>query len=168
TLAANFAGLATRPLAPAIAEAAQALRRQGAAVVIAAAHAGGECKAFGDPHDLSSCVADSEIFRVASGLPAGAVDAIVAGHTHQGIAQVVAGTRVPQSFANGHAFGRIDLTIDRGAGRVVGARIFPPQEICVPERCPAARYEGAPVVPDARVAAAIAPALAAAPGRRAQ
>jgi 2',3'-cyclic-nucleotide 2'-phosphodiesterase (5'-nucleotidase family) len=168
TLAANFAGLATRPLSPAIAEAAQALRHQGAALVIAAAHAGGECKAFADPRDLSSCVADSEIFRVASGLPAGAVDAIVAGHTHQGIAQVVAGVPVIQSFANGRAFGRIDLTIDLRAGRVVGARLFPPQEICAPERCPAERYEEAPVVPDAAVAAAIAPALAAAQARRDQ
>ena len=49
TLAANFVGLATRPLAPAIAEAARALRRQGATIVVAMAHAGGECKSFDDP-----------------------------------------------------------------------------------------------------------------------
>jgi 2',3'-cyclic-nucleotide 2'-phosphodiesterase (5'-nucleotidase family) len=169
TLAANFVGLATKPLPPAIADEAKALRRQGATVVIAAAHAGGECKAFADPNDLSSCVADSEIFRVARDLPADAgVDAIVAGHTHQGLAQVVAGIPVVQSFANGRAFGRIDLTIDRATGRVLAARVFPPQEICAPARCAAERYEGAPVVPDAPVAAAIAPALAAAQARRDQ
>src|SRR5262249_3142663 len=77
TLAANFVGLATRALAPAVAEAARTLRRQGAVAVIAVAHAGGECKAFGDPHDLSSCVGDSEIFQVPPALAAGAVDARV-------------------------------------------------------------------------------------------
>ena len=130
TLAANVVGLATRPLAPAIAEAARALRRQGATIVVAMAHAGGECKSFDDPTALGVCAADDEIFQVARALPAGAVDAIVAGHTHQGVAHVVAGIPIVQSFANGRAFGRIDATVDPTTGRVIATRIFPPQTIC--------------------------------------
>jgi len=168
TLAANFAGLAVTPLAPAISTAASELRRQGATVVIAAAHAGGECRKLDAPEDLGSCEADSEIFQTARALPAGAVDAIVAGHTHQGIAQRVAGLPIVESFANGHDFGRIDLTVDRATGRMIDAQIFPPQRICAPERCAAESYEGAPIVPNAAVAASIAPALAAAQSLREQ
>jgi 2',3'-cyclic-nucleotide 2'-phosphodiesterase (5'-nucleotidase family) len=180
TLAVNFAGLATRPLAPAIAAAARALRRQGATIVVVAAHAGGECKGFDDPAALGACAGDAEIFQVARALPAGAVDAIVAGHTHQGVAHVVAGIPIVQSFANGRAFGRIDATIERATGRVVATHVFPPQGICTseqspevgpdprPDRCAGASYEGAPVVPDPAVAAAIGPALAAAETRRQQ
>jgi 5'-nucleotidase len=167
TLAANFVGLATRPLAPAVAEAARALRRQGATIVVVMAHAGGECKSFDDPKALGACAADGEIFQVARALPAGLVDAIVAGHTHQGVAHVVAGIPIVQSFANGRAFGRIDATVDPTTGRVLATRVFAPQGICS-DRCADERYEGAPVVPDAAVAEAIAPALAAAEARRNQ
>src|SRR5207342_3432525 len=55
TMAANTRGLAIAPLAPALAAEAQKLRAAGASVVIAVAHAGGVCRAFDDPHDLSSC-----------------------------------------------------------------------------------------------------------------
>jgi 2',3'-cyclic-nucleotide 2'-phosphodiesterase (5'-nucleotidase family) len=168
TLAANFVGLATRPLAPAVADAARALRRQGATIVVALAHAGGVCRSFDDPAARAGCAADGEIFQVARALPAGAVDAIVAGHTHQGVAHVVAGIPIVQSFANGRAFGRIDATVDPATGRVIAARIFSPQGICDPDRCRAESYEGAPIVPDGAVAAAIAPALAAAQARRDQ
>jgi 5'-nucleotidase len=74
----------------------------------------------------------------------------------------VSGIPIVESFANGRAFSRVDLTIDRANGRAIDARIFPPQRICAPERCPAETYEGAPVVPDRAAADAIAPALVAA------
>jgi len=96
------------------------------------------------------------------------VDAIVAGHTHEGVAHRVSGIPIIEAFANGHDFGRIDLTIDRASGRAIDARIFPPQRICAPERCASETYEGAPVVPDPAVAAAIAPALEAARAQREQ
>jgi 2',3'-cyclic-nucleotide 2'-phosphodiesterase (5'-nucleotidase family) len=166
TLAANFAGLAVAPLASTIASAAADLRAHGATIVVAAAHAGGGCRAFDVPDDLSSCESDSEIFSVARALPPGAVDAIVAGHTHDGIAARVAGIPIVESFANGRDFGRVDLTVDRASGRVRAAHIFPPQRICAPARCAQETYEGAEVVPDPTVAAAIAPGLAAARKRR--
>ena len=162
TLAANFVGLAIRPLAPAIAAAARRLRREGARLVIVSAHAGGKCKAFDVPDDVGSCVAGAEIFAVARALPPGLVDAIVAGHTHEGIAHRVAGIPIIEAFAEGRAFGRVDFTLDRRSGRLLGTRIFAPQAICKRDRCAAESYEGAPVTPDAAADAAIAPALAAA------
>ena len=170
TLAANFVGLAIKPLAPAIATAAADLHRRGATVVIAAAHAGGVCKRFDAPEHFDSCEADGEIFQVARDLTAsgGVVDAIVAGHTHEGVAHRVSGIPIVEAFANGRDFSRIDLTVDRATGRAIDARIFPPQRICAPERCAGESYEGAPVVPDAAIEAAIAPALDAAHAQREQ
>jgi len=165
TLAANFAGLAMAPLAPAITKAAIDLHQRGASVVVVAAHAGGSCRRFDVPEHFDSCEMDSEIFQVVRALPsggAGGVDAIVAGHTHEGIAHRVSGLPIVESFANGHDFSRIDLTVERATGRAVEARIFPPQRICAGDRCAGETYEGAPIVPDAAVAAAIAPALEAA------
>ena len=49
---------------------------------------------------------------------------------------------------------------------MVGAKIFPPQAIPKRGTSSGGSYEGAPLAPDAAVAAAIAPALAAARGRR--
>jgi 2',3'-cyclic-nucleotide 2'-phosphodiesterase (5'-nucleotidase family) len=168
TLAANFAGLAVKPLAPTMAAAAAELHRRGATVMLAAAHAGGVCKRFDTPDHFESCEPDGEIFQVARELAASGAgfDAIVAGHTHEGVAHRVSGTPIIEAFANGKAFGRVDLTIDRATGRAVDAHIFPPQRICAPDRCASETYEGAPVVPDGAVAAAIAPALAAARDQR--
>jgi 5'-nucleotidase len=175
TIAANIAGLVVSPLTPAIAGAARELRAAGVGVVVVAAHAGGGCQRLDDPDELSSCDPEGEIFQVARALGrgearAGAVDAVVAGHTHDGIAQRVAGIPIVQSFAEGRAFGRIDLTIERGAhpgeGRVVAARIFPPQPLCQPARCAGERYEGAPVIADPAVERAIAGDLERARSRR--
>jgi 2',3'-cyclic-nucleotide 2'-phosphodiesterase (5'-nucleotidase family) len=170
TLAANFVGLAVKPLAPAITAAAADLHRRGATVVIVAAHAGGVCKRFDVPEHVDSCEADGEIFQVARALVTDGtiIDAIVAGHTHEGVAHRVVGIPIVEAYANGHDFSRIDLTVDRATGRAGQVRIFPPQRICTPERCAGESYEGAPVVPDAAVAAAIAPALDAARAAREQ
>lgn len=170
TLAVNFRGLAMRPLAESIRARAAALRAEGAWVVVVLAHAGGGCRRFDDPDDLSSCDADEEIFQVARALPEGAVDAIVAGHTHQGVAHVVHGIPVIESFANGRAFGRIDLVVDRASRRVVGHTVHRPRGVCGdphradpdPDACAPLPYEGAAVVADEAVAAVIAPTLAAA------
>jgi 2',3'-cyclic-nucleotide 2'-phosphodiesterase (5'-nucleotidase family) len=165
TLAANFVGLSIAPLAPAIEKAALDLHQRGASVVVVAAHAGGACRRFDVPEHTDSCEPDSEIFQVARALPAGGasgVDAILAGHTHEGVAHRVSGIPVVEAYANGRDFSRIDLTIERPSGRAIAARIFPPQRICALDRCAGESYEGEPVVPDASVEAALAPALAAA------
>ena len=166
TLAANVQGLRTAPLAPAVEAEARRLRQRGADVVVVVAHAGGWCARFDDPDDLSSCDADGEIFRLARQLPAGLVDAIVAGHSHAAVAHVVAGIPIVQAYSRGAAFARLDLTVGRGEG-VVSARVFAPQGLCAavgPDGDCAARgapphYEGAPVEPDAAVTAAMRPEL---------
>ena len=165
TIAANFAGLRIRPLAETIAEHARRLRGEGARVVIVTSHAGGRCESFGDPHDLSSCEADQEIFEVARALPRDAVDVIVAGHTHRGVAHWVNGVAIIESHAYGRAFGRVDLTVELPSGRLVDHRIYPPHELCREGRaddgdCVSAPYEGEPVTPDERVISSLAPSLA--------
>jgi 5'-nucleotidase len=176
TLPANFAGLRTSALAPIVIAAARDLRRTGVTVVVVVAHVGGTCKQFAAPDDLSSCEADGEIFQLARALPAGTVDAIVAGHVHSAIAHRVAGIPIIESYSNGRDFGRIDLSVDlfrkRARSKVLpvvrGARLFPPQELPMPGQPFAGSYEGAPLEPDRTVEAAVAPALAAARGKREQ
>ena len=166
TLAANVQGLRTVPLAPAVEAEARRLRQRGADLVVVVAHAGGWCARFDDADDLSSCDADGEIFRLARQLPNGLVDAIVAGHSHAAVAHVVADIPIVQAYSRGAAFARLDLTVERGAG-VVSARVFAPQGLCAavgPDGDCAAHgapphYEGAPVVPDASVTAAMRPEL---------
>jgi 5'-nucleotidase len=129
-IAANFAGLKLQPLAEAIIPQAKALRDEGAVVVVVAAHAGSSCRAFDDPRNLSVCEQDDEVFRLANELPAGTVDAIVAGHSHAGVAHEVKGVAIIEAYSNGRAFGRVDLTIDLTAGRVTEREIFPPRWLC--------------------------------------
>lgn len=174
-MAANVVGLQIAPLVDTLVAQAQALRTQGATVVVALAHAGGKCTQAGNPTDLSSCGASDEIFQVAEHLPPGTIDAIVAGHRHELIAHEAHGIPIIQSYWRGRAFGRIDLTVDRTTGRVTGHHVFPPQDLCARQRpgdttcaaaadsdAPRARYEGAEVVPSARIAQVLAPAVEAA------
>ena len=107
TLSLNFRNLTVRPLARTPPHSAAALRAEGLSRMVVA-HAGGACRHFDDPADLSTCEAEEEIFQVCSRAPAGAVDVIVAGHTHRGVAHVVNGVAVIRSFASGRAFGRVD------------------------------------------------------------
>jgi len=168
TMPSNFAGLAiAKP--DAIAAAANDLRAHGAELVILTAHLGSECMKFDDPHDSSSCDRKQEIFEV---LPAvhGVVDAIVAGHTHAGIAHELDGIPVIESFSSALAFGRIDLHVSAD-GHIVDSKIFPPQRMCPltrgasdektpPVDCKPDDYEGAPVVRDPKLQAVVDGALA--------
>jgi 2',3'-cyclic-nucleotide 2'-phosphodiesterase (5'-nucleotidase family) len=173
TLSGNTHGLMVAPLGATIADQAAQLRSQGAVVVVVAAHAGGRCTTFDQPRDLSSCDQRAEIITVARNLPRGLVDIIVAGHTHAGMSHEVEGIAITAAYAGGVAFGRVDLVVDRAEGKVTSRRIFPPRILCLREdplthdcdataasgtRVPS-QYEGAPVVPDARIAAVLAPAL---------
>ncbi len=169
TLAANVQGLDTTPLAPAVENEARRLRERGADLVLILAHAGGACFRFDNPTDLSSCDDDAEIFELARRLPAGLVDAIVAGHTHRAVAHEVAGLPIVQAYSRGSAFARVDLTVRRGAG-VVAARLFPPQAVCAAVAADGwscatggdgtpATYEAAPVRPEASIVAAMQPEL---------
>jgi 2',3'-cyclic-nucleotide 2'-phosphodiesterase (5'-nucleotidase family) len=167
TNARNFDGLLMAPLAETIGKQAQLLRKRGAEVVLVAAHAGGRCASFENPGDLASCDPQQEIFQVARELAPGTVDAIVAGHTHAGVAHEVNGIPIVQSFSKGIAFGRIDLVIEGGRRRrVISHRIHPPHYLCGERReppdlirgesCPAGEYEDKPVVPDRDLTALVA------------
>jgi 2',3'-cyclic-nucleotide 2'-phosphodiesterase (5'-nucleotidase family) len=165
SLPANITGLAFEPLETAITREARRLRARGAKVVVAVAHEGGACQSFDDPDVLASCDARSEIFSVAARLPKGSVDAIVAGHTHQAVAQRLAGIPIIQSYCNGRAFGRVDLTVERASGKVVSSHLDAPREICPaskPETCKPGEYLGRAVQKDAALATLIGPAFAAA------
>jgi 5'-nucleotidase len=173
TISSNTAGLRVAPLAESIVGEARRLREAGAAAVIVAAHAGGECTRFEDPTDLSSCDPASEIFAVARALPAGLVDYIIAGHVHEGLGHEVAGIAITSAYSGGYAFGRVDLQIDRASRKVVSRRIYPPHQLCEREdpktaRCDpdqdargrvVSRYEGERVRSDARIAAVLTPAV---------
>jgi 5'-nucleotidase len=180
TIAANIADLRFAPLAETIAAEAKRLRSDGASIVVVTSHAGGRCTAFTSPTDLSSCEPDEEIMRVARELPPGLVDVIVAGHAHSGMAHQVAGIAIIESYMGGRTFGRIDLVIDRATRRILEKRVFAPRDLCArvdpgSTRCDPdgsstgrvrAEYENAPVVPDAAIARAIAPAVQAAEAQK--
>ncbi len=132
TLAQNVAGLAFEPLAATAIDQAKKLRAQGAQVIVVLAHAGGSCRPGGDPRDENSCDLSGEIFRMVEAIPPGTVDAVVAGHTHQYIANFVHGVPVIQSGSHGVAFGVIGLWFDRKARHVdqQRTRIWQPVPIC--------------------------------------
>ena len=171
TLAAHAQGLATSPLATTVAREAAGLRKRGAELVVLATHAGGWCDATGNPYDLSSCDDGSEIFRLVRELPRGTLQGVVAGHTHGTVAHIVADVPIISVPNFGVQFGRMDLTFDSGRRRVTGVRVHEPTRVCARVQ-PAtgecavapggvvAQYEGKPVAPSAKVAAAIEPELA--------
>lgn len=120
TLPINVAGLRFGPLAAEAAAAAARLRERGAELVVAVVHAGGRCRDLSDPHDASSCDLDTaEVFEMVRGVPAGTLDAVVAGHTHAQIGHFINGTPVMESRALGRAFGVIELFVDRQSKRVL-------------------------------------------------
>ncbi len=171
----NFVGMVVRPLAESVVQMARTARAAGARVVIVTAHAGGDCERSGQPDDLGSCAPNAEIFALARALPPRLVDVIAAGHTHQMVAHRVAGVAIVQAMAEGRAFSRVDLTVDRDRGAVLDVRIHEPRLLCgggrvpsyAPDACRPPEYEGRPVAFDTKVAAVIAPDVARARQRRA-
>lgn len=174
TLAGNVADLMIDPLTETIAREAARLRTvEHVALVLVTAHAGGNCERNTEPLDLSHCHRNEEIFEVAEALPAGAVDVIVAGHTHQYVSHVVNGIAIIESGSYGRSFGRVDIGFDRANGRIVSTQILPSRDLCDerpseenPAACRRAPYEGHAVEADAHVASVLAPAVEAARGRR--
>ncbi len=165
TAAPNVRDLEIAPLAGAIErEAAKLRKEEHVDMVIVLAHAGGKCATQTGDFTKDHCEADGEIFHVAEALPAGTVDAIVAGHTHQGVSEVVNGVPIIESFSYGRAFARVDFTVETSANapmKILKTHLAPPRELCVdadasPADCRTASYRGELVVPDEAVAAAIA------------
>ena len=187
TAAANVADLVVEPIAPAILDAAARAVAEGARVLIVVMHAGAACRrtprAFtsDDRDDLAGC-APEEGFQVAHELAAAAarggpkIAAIVGGHTHQVATAIVDGMPFVQAGQKGSHLAHVSIEVTgRGATAAATGRfaIERPIEICArvlprggcatadDPRARAAEHLG-PIVPDAAVAAAIAPGLAAA------
>jgi 5'-nucleotidase len=104
-------------------------------------------------------------------LPERTLDGVVGGHTHAGVAHFVKGVPVVEAYSRGRAFSRIDLLLDGTTHAIERSTLYPPHDLCPnleQTSCTAGDYEGQPVVPDAAVAAAIAPGLELARTKRSQ
>ncbi len=160
TLPINVESLRFAPLAPEAIAAAKSLRERGANLVIAVMHAGGKCTKWNDPHDTSSCDTDSgEVFQMLSQMPAGTLDAVVAGHSHAVIGHFFQATPVIESPGMGRFMGVIDLFVDP-ATRAVQPDATKISTLLPLRDAPGATFPAKPVVADAAVATLIAPALA--------
>jgi 5'-nucleotidase len=162
---AYFQGLDVVPLAPLLAAKAAALRGAGARVVVAMTHLGAACARFDDPNDASSCKPGSELERLVRALPAGSVDVVFGGHTHQAVAHRINGVAVAQAYAYGRAFSRVDVRVPTHG--MVRTTLHAPRDLCTAEPgCTSADYEGARVTADPSIARLIAPAEQRAAARR--
>jgi len=179
TIKSNVKDLRFMPLKDTILREASLLRQRGTRAVIVIAHAGGRCAEDKDVHDAGACESDGEIVELARALPAGAVDAIIAGHTHQTMAHVINGVPIIESWANGRGFGRIDLDIDDSDATKPATlvKVHPPRRLCGDDKskdtapiesCTPAPYEGKTPVIDQALLNAAAPFFADAKARRAE
>jgi 5'-nucleotidase len=141
----NIEGLDFAPGGPIAAREADALRAQGATVVLITAHAGPYPPAEEIQHIAEAC--------------RGKVDAIVSGHHHTTYAEIVAGIPIVQSGSKLQNFSTIELTLDAanhvrqfavddGAQPKQGA----PQAILHTWNGAPALWRGQPVQPDGKVA----------------
>lgn len=104
---------------------ARALRQRGAQLVIVVAHAGGFCATTPTP----TC--DGEIIDLAQGVTE-RLDAIVAGHTHSPLTNVVNRIPIIQARSHGSALGVLDVSLS-GADPVMALRDVLPDRI-TPDR----------------------------------
>jgi 2',3'-cyclic-nucleotide 2'-phosphodiesterase (5'-nucleotidase family) len=177
TIFSNVKDLRFAALEETVVREAGALRRDGARVVVVVAHAGGRCDERAAVDDLATCEAEAEIMKLARALPAGLVDVIVAGHTHQTMAHVVNGIAIIESWANGRGFGRVDLDVDlSGKTPTRLTKVHPPRRLCgddkakdhvAIEACTPSPYEGVTPQIDRALLKAIEPFFADAKARRA-
>lgn len=136
----NLRDVTIAPIVPAVRAQAAALRKQGVAAVVLTVHEGANCASFKNPHDAAACRNNDEhVLSLVQKLD-GAVDAVIGGHSHAGVAHFAGDVPVVQSFAMGLSFGRIDLVFRRvpagpeaPSGFVLDkgrTRIHPPTELC--------------------------------------
>ncbi|HEX5753365.1 MAG TPA: bifunctional UDP-sugar hydrolase/5'-nucleotidase [Archangium sp.] len=178
----HVASLRFEPMLPTTLEAAKRLRAQGAEVVVGLAHAGGKCTDLSNPRDTSSCDrSDAEILELVEALPAGTLDAVFAGHTHQPMGHFFKDVPILSTSGLGRSFGVVELFVDPASREVVPAstRIQAAIPVCgqveatrgscdprqlkdvgASARLVPATFLGGPVEPDKAVEALVAPALA--------
>ena len=130
----NLRDVTVGPIISAVRAQAQNLRRNGAAAVFLTIHEGAHCRDFSNPRDSKPCEnEDGRVVPIARALH-DVIDAVVAGHSHAGIAHFVDGVPVIQAFAYGRAFARADLWFRKTQNGFVldksQTRIYPPTEVC--------------------------------------
>ncbi len=141
TRAENVKGLEFEDLKTATLREAKALRDEGADLVVITSHVGIKCdrgrssaghtiRKPGDPQ--GECDEDDEMVRLLRSLPAGTVDGVVAGHSHQVVHHWVSGTPVIQAGSSGRYMNVMYLTYDWTEKKPVPerARIEGPLPVC--------------------------------------
>ena len=134
-------GMEFAPLKESVLQEAKELRGAGADLVIATAHVGLKCEvgrvtpahALRKPTDpLGECGAGDELVQLLHALPAGTLDGVVAGHSHQIVHHWVGGVPVIQGGSLGRYFNVLYLTYDRNQNkpRPELARIEGPIPVC--------------------------------------
>ncbi len=112
---ANVRGLEFRPLLSSLRRTLPAVKAAGASVVILVVHAGVEVdEKTGEVH--------GPVAELVKALEPGEVDLVIGGHTHLPYADRIAGVPVLQAWANGLAFTRAELFVDRSTGRIIPDR----------------------------------------------
>jgi 5'-nucleotidase len=117
----NIKKLGFSELKQATLQEANALRGEGAQVIVLDAHVGLKCERGRSPvgshmrkptEPQGECGPHDEMVRLLNSLPAGTVDAVVAGHSHQIVHHWVAGVPVIEGGAYGRYFNVIYLNYD--------------------------------------------------------
>lgn len=130
----NLRDVQIASIIPAVRAQAEQLRRSGVAAVVLTIHEGANCSDFHNAKDLRPCEnEDGRVLPIARALH-DVVDAVVAGHSHAGMAHFVDGIPVIQAFAYGQAFARADLVFrNTKSGFVLDKPktvVHRPQELC--------------------------------------
>jgi len=95
------------------------LKAQGVEAIVALVHQGGTAR---DNFDVVDCKSlEGTIVDIVRKLDK-SIDAVITGHTHRGYQCLVDGRLVTQGDAYGHLLTRLDLTINRKSGDVVGVK----------------------------------------------
>ena len=104
------------------------LRAQGADLIVLTSHIGGQCSDLSNPHDISSCDTDEELFELLNTIPKGTVDVAIGGHTHQVLAHYVndVATIESGSYARNLSLVKACKTTDR-----VTTTVLPPLPLCL-------------------------------------
>ncbi len=108
----NAAGLEFFDFYPSAMRDAQALRSQGAHVVVLVSHDGGSCD-MSQPAEQgdAACIKTDPVSKLLTSLPKGTIDAVIAGHTHAPQAHLINGVPVVQNADAARSLSRIDIWV---------------------------------------------------------
>ena len=124
TLKANVEDLRFTDPAAAVVEVLPELRAAGAQAVVVLAHLEGACDPVPEfAEALPDCLPDAELGEFLQALPEGAVDLVIAGHSHTLLAGEAYGVPIVEARAKGMMLGQVDLVV---TGDDVEVRVHEP------------------------------------------